>query len=59
MKLLPASAAEAVHVAEMVGPVATVLQVVVVQLLPEDGVAGEHDATSVGPVTTGAHVVAV
>lgn len=59
MKLLPAFAGDAAQVAEMVGPVATVLQVVVVQLLPEDGVAGEHDATKVGPVATGSQVVAV
>ena len=57
--MLPALAAEAVQLAAIVGPVVTVLHVVVVQLLPEAAAAGAHDATKVGPVATVLHVVPV
>jgi len=56
---LPADAAVTAQLATGVGPVSSVLQVVVVQLLPEAAVAGVQEATPVGPVVLVAQVVAV
>lgn len=52
-------AVAAAQVATPVGPVVTVLQVVVVYRFVELAVAGVQDATGVGPVVTLVQVVVV
>jgi hypothetical protein len=54
---LPAAGAAFAQDATKVGPVVTVLQVVVVQLFPELADALLHDATPVGPDATIGQVV--
>ncbi|MBU2407086.1 MAG: hypothetical protein KKC79_00385 [Gammaproteobacteria bacterium] len=47
-----------VHESVSVGPVASVAQVVAVQLLPDDAAEAEHEATPVGPVVMVLQLVA-
>ena len=57
--MLPPLAGAALHDATGVGPVVTVLQLVVVKPLLEDAATALHEVVGVGDVLVVAHVVAV